>query len=388
MSDFHEHAKAAIAAIGERRFDEAVAAFTRAVELAPERPDMNHGLAMAHLHRGDMLSAIPPLERAVALSEPFTAPQYQEMRRDYHLQLAATYQVADRTADAERTLRAAIDRWPDAAEPWLRLAQLYGTSCRLEAAVTAWRQAVDRLEGEQKTAAEALLGAIDAFRASEAGSGATFLRAHAESYREYFNQVAEEQAKNGWFAEGARMAHAVDSGELVPVVTEGARPWALTRADLINPSDGNVHSVYSETEPMIVALEGLEPLAQVPVLFPWEGQPFEVWVCSQAPWHWLNVLVQFRRPADSEEALVDRLDERIGAWYLDGYNGVWGDADKGRFHYATDPSVVGDRAVHYVFDLGRASYDAIEALIHRLVVLHDAHPIQRVIFGTGRLPPD
>lgn len=387
MSDFREHAEAAMAAIQEKRFDDAIAAFTKAVEAAPERPDMNHGLAMAHLHRGDMLSAIPPLERAVELAEPFDAPELQEMRRDYHLQLAATYQVADRTGDAEKTLRGAIERWPDAAEPRLRLAQLLGTSCRLEGAVKAWKGAVDLLEGEQKQAAEALIGSIEAFQDAEQ-SGSVFLKAHAGSYKEYFDTVAEEQAKNGWYAEAARMARAVDSDELVPVVTEGARPWALSRADLVNPSDGNVHHVYSETEPMIVALNGLEPLAQLPLLFPWPDQPFDVWVCSQCPWHWLSVLVQFREGADSEEALFDRIDERIGSWYLDGYNGTWGDAESGRFHYATDPARVGSRGVHYMFDLGRARYDAIENLMNRLVILHDTHPIERVIFGTGRLPPE
>ena len=184
------------------------------------------------------------------------------------------------------------------------------------------------------------------------------------------------------------MAQTVDSGELVPMVAVGARSWALTRADLVDPADGAVHSVYSETEPMIVALNGLEPLAQVPILFPWPGEAFEIHVSSQCPWHWLGVLVQFQTAAASDEALVDRLDELVGSWYLEGYNGTWGDADSGRFHYATDPEVVGSRAVQYIFDLGRARYEAIEALIRRLVVLHSTHPIHRVILGHGRLPPE
>ena len=386
MSDFHAHAQAAIKAIEEKRFDDAIASFGKAIEAAPDRPDMNHGMAMAHLHRADILAAIPYLENTVRLAEPFTDPKFAEQRLQYHLQLAATYQVADRTQDAEDTLRDAMKRWPDAAEPYLRLAQLLGTSCRLDGAVKAWKQAIDHLEGEAKQAAEALVGAVDAFKAAD-HSGNIFLKAHAGSYKEYFDQIAEEQAKNGWYAEAARMAHAVDSDELVPVVAEGARPWALSRADLVNPSDGNVHHVYTETEPMIVALNGLEPLAQVPLLFPWPDQPFDLWVCSQCPWHWLDVLVQFRSPADSEEALVERIDERIGSWYLDGYNGTWGDAESGRFHYATDPAVLGDRAVHYVFDLGRARYEAIETLVKRLVILHDTHPIERVLLGKGRLPP-
>ena len=88
MSTLDEHAQAGLTALEERRFDDAIEAFTLALTLAPDRPDMNHALAMAHLHRGDTLSGLPHLERAVALAEPFEAPQYQEMKREYHLQLA------------------------------------------------------------------------------------------------------------------------------------------------------------------------------------------------------------------------------------------------------------------------------------------------------------
>jgi len=387
MSTLDEHAQAGLTALEERRFDDAIEAFTEAVALAPDRPDMNHALAMAHLHRGDTLSGLPHLERAVALAESFVAPQYQEMKREYHLQLASTLQVSDRVADAEATLRGAIEQWPDASEPRLRLAQLLCTTCRMDQALGVWRDAVDLLDGEAREAAEALVGAIEAF--NEAGhSGSVFLRAHADSYREWFDEVAAEQLKNGWYAEATRLARTVDSDELVPVLAEGARPWAMTRVDLVNPSDGSVSSVYSETDPMFVALNGLEPLAQAPLLFAWPDEPFEIWVSSQCPWHWLGVLVQFRSPAASDEALVERLDERIGSWYLEGFNGTWGEVDSGRFHYATDPELVGRRAVQYVFDLGRARYEAIEALIRRLVVLHDEHPIERVVLGQGRLPPE
>ena len=39
-----------------------------------------------------------------------------------------------------------------------------------------------------------------------------------------------------------------------------------------------------------------------------------------------------------------------------------------------------------VVDLGRASLDAISALLRRLTVFHDTTPIRRVVFGYGRLP--
>ena len=386
MSTFDDHARAGMKAIGEQRYDDAVAAFGEAVAMEPDRPDMNNALGVAHLHRGDAGSAIPFLERAVELAKEFTADEIQEMKRDYHMQLAAAYQVTDAIAQAEDALRAAATQWPTAPEPWVRLAQLLATSCRLEGAKKAWHHAADLSEGEQKEALQAVVGSVEAFEDTD-HDATIFLRGHAESYIEYFDEVAKKQIAEGWYAEAARMAKKGVDGALVPIVADGARPWALSRVDLVNPNDGTVSEVYNEREPMVIALNGLEPLAQVPVLFPLEGYSFEAWVCSRCPWHWLDLTVEFETAESDTSKLVDTLDERIGAWYLDGWNGKWGTQSTGRFHYATDPTVINETAVHYIFDLGRAKYDCIQALMNRLVVLHDTQPIRRVILGAGRLPP-
>ena len=42
----------------------------------------------------------------------------------------------------------------------------------------------------------------------------------------------------------------------------------------------------------------------------------------------------------------------------------------------------------WVVDLGRAKWDAIPDLLRKLGVLHERHPIQRVLFGEGRVPED
>jgi hypothetical protein len=156
--------------------------------------------------------------------------------------------------------------------------------------------------------------------------------------------------------------------------------------DLVNPKDGTIAGVYSEEEPMIVALNGLEPLAQAPIVFPWEaGYPFEIWVGSQCPWHWLTIQIQFVE-SETESALIERIDDVVGGWYLNGYNGEYGEKDSGRFHFISDPEVVGERAVTYTVDLGRARFDAIPSLLNALTVLHEKHRIQRALFGQGRLP--
>jgi tetratricopeptide (TPR) repeat protein len=388
-----DHARLGLAAIQDERFDDAVAAFRAAVDLAPERPDINSALGMAYLHRGDAGNAIPSLEAAVRLSGPYQAPEHQERRREFALSLATAYQLMDRISEAEATLAGVIARWPDASvEARLQLGQLLLSSCRPTEGCAVYEAASDWLDKEQRQAAEALVGSVRAFL--DAGHPASvFLEAHGDSYRAYFDEIAKQQAEHGWYAEAARMTRdtAGAEGELVPLVPDGARPWALERVDLVNPADGTVSSVYSEREPMVVAVEGLEALAQVPILLPWPGHPFEVWVCTRCPWHWLPVVVEFSAQQPDGLPVEDRVawvEPTFSSWYLAGWNGEFGDRDTGRFHYVTDPAPLGSRAVALVVDLGRAKFAAIPELLRRLAVLHDAHPLRRVLFGEGRLPED
>jgi len=385
MSSLDDVAQRGLRAIEEQRYEDAIRLFTEAVALGPERPDVRNALGMAHLHRGDAGSAIPHLEQARTLAEPFDAPEHQSLKREFQLSLATAYQLMDRVDDAQTALRDLIARWPDAVAPRLQLGQLLLSSGRAREGVAVYREAADHLDADQQQSARALTGAVEAFLDSPRHAD-VFLRAHAESYRAYFDEVAAPQVASGWYAEAARMAPGPD-GELVAVVPDGARPYALMRVDLANPADGTVSGVYSESEPMIVAVDGLDPLAQVPILLQWEGAaPFPTWVSTRAPWHWLPIQIQFREPAAAAER-VDWIDAVIGAWYLTGFNGEFGEQQVGRFHFVSDPDALGDRGVSYVVDLGRARFDAVPALLQRLATLHQEHPIAQVVFGQGRLPP-
>ena len=381
MPSLDEYAKAGIEAINKQKYDVALESFSKALELAPDRPDINNALGMAYFHVGQVHEAIPHLERSVALAEPFEHDEHQDMKRHFQLGLASAYQLADRVPDALAQLRATVARWPEAPEPRISLAQLLLEACGVDEGLTQYRELAQSpaLDEEQRKAADAVAGAISAFLQAD-HPPSVFLEAHAASYKEYFDDVVSNQAPAGWYAEAARMSK--EFGEMKPVLAEGARPYAMTRVDLVNPNDGNVSDVYAATDPMVVAVKGLEPLAQVPVLFAWAGHPFEVWVCTRCPWHWLTITIQLQTAED----VVDTVDEIIGEWYLSGYNGDFGDADSGRFHYVTDPEPLGDRGVSYTFDLGRARFEAIEALLRKLTLLHDRRPIQRVLFGQGRLP--
>ncbi len=377
-----EHARAGLRAIEERRYDDAITSFQKVLELEPDRPDMNHALGMAYVHRGDVGNAIPHLEAAVRLAEPYQAPEHQPLKLEFHMSLATSYQLMDEVQRARGALEEVIRRWPDHVEARLQLGQLLLSTCQLEDGLQVYKDAADYLDKEQREAAEALVGSAEAFIESEHDAD-VFLRGHQESYVSYFDEVAKSQPT--WHAEAMRAS--MVNGEPQPVLADGARPYALSRVDLVNPADNTVSGVYSEQEPMIVALHGLEPLAQAPVMLPWKGGwPFETWVCTRSPWHWLGIIVQFQEPADSDEALVGRVDELIGDWYLQGFNGDFGSEDRGYFHYIGDPEVMGNRAVAYAVDLGRSGFEAIPALLSKLTVLHERAPIQRVLFGFARLP--
>ena len=381
MSDLDTHAKAGIAAINERRYEDAVREFQAALAIDDGRPDLNSALGMAYLQRGEVGSAIPHLEKAVALSEPFDAPEHQEMKLHFRVGLASAYEMADQIGDARRTLQATVAKWPAQPEPQLQLAHLLFKTGAIDEGLTAYRAAADHLDDEGKKVVKAVIEAVGAFRESEHDAGIILL-GHASSYSDYFDGIAEDLVKKGWYAEAARMARGAD-GEVKPLIPQGARPYAMQRVDLADPRTGEVSSVYNEKEAMIVALNGLEPLAQMEILFPWPGQPFETLVSTHAPWHWLPIILQTHAKLD-EKALAT-LDDAIGDWYLSGFNGDFGDKDSGRFHFVSDPEQIGDNAVQYVFDLGRAKVEAIGSLLRRLAIVHERLPLRRVILGRGRV---
>lgn len=386
MSDLDTYARAGIQAVNEGKLDVAIENFSKAHALDPSRPDLNNALGMAYLNRGEVGSAIPYLEDAARLAQPYDAPEHQDMRRHFETGLATAYTLMDRVSDARRVLDAAIEKWPEDLETRVQHASLLVSSCMVEEGRDAYMDISrdSRFEEEIREVAGAIGGAITAFLDDEDLQGEVFLRAHAETYVGFFNQNANQPLQSGFYAEAARMVRGAD-GEPRPILAEGARPWAFERVDLVNPQDGSVAKVGDEKEPLIVAVNGLEPLAQMPVTLPWSGWPFQVFVTSRCPWHWLTIAIQLAEPA-SEQERIDAVDETIGSWYLAGYNGDFGDAESGRFHYATNPDFVGDRGITYTIDLGRARPEAIDDLLKRLTVLHDRVPLARVLFGQGRLP--
>ncbi len=384
MATLDEHARAAIAAITDKKFEDALRHFREALALDPTRPDLIHGVGMAHLHRGEAIVALPYLEQSVEAAKTYTDERYDGIRQSFYIGLANAYEMLDRVLDARKTLEQALEIWPDALEPKLQLGQLLLAAGEIQAGMRVYRELADhpRLDPDSKKAAETVAAATQAFLDSDHPAG-TFLQAHAQSYKDYFDEAVAESVKSGWLAEATRMVRGPD-GEPKATITQGARPYAMMRIDIVNPTDGTAASVYSEQEPMVVALNGLEPLAQLSIVFPWKDQEVPTFVSSRCPWHWLQISIQFERPMD-EETRINAIDPVMADWYLAGFNGDFGSKESGRFHFITNPEPVGTRAVVYTVDLGRASFDAIPALLRRLGVLNTQHPIRRVQFGQAKL---
>lgn len=386
MTSLDTYARAGIEALNTKKLEDAIENFSKAVELGPERPDLNHLLGMAYLNRGEAVTALPLLEKACQLAEPFTEPQHADMRKQFEKGLATCFLVLDRVRDAVTVFDRAVDSWPGDLEIRTQRASVLVSSCLIDEGRAAFQGIADddRFDDEIREVADAIAGSIGAVIDDEAIDGSVFLQGHAEGYAAFFNENAHKLVDEGWYAEAARLVKGAD-GEPQPMIAEGARSWAVERIDLVNPETNEHAQVGDEKDPHVIAVNGLEPLAQIPVTVPWGGWPFDVWVCSRCPWHWLSVTVQLAEPMPGPERDA-LLDEVLGPWYLDGYNGSFGETESGRFHYATSPELVGDRAVSWFFDLGRARFDAVPDLLKRLSVLHERVAIERVLFGQGRLP--
>lgn len=351
----------------------------QAMEAAGEvRADLLQAMAVVLLQLGEPAQARRLLEQSAEHGWTSGAPP--EFLREVYLGLAAACEDLDEPGAALAAYAQADEVDPGhpkvrsgRANLLLALGQTEPALAELDALV-----AEDRDADEFIAAAGELARAVRGFIADPERTPRDLLVAHRESYVDFFDETAAEQEAEGWVAECARMRRAPD-GALVPIVPEGARPYAAIRVDLVNFGTGEAGQIGDQ--PMVVAVTDYEPLARAVILFEAGDLPFSLLVSSQCPWDQLPVQVLLER-GDA----VAAVDPLIGDWYSSGFNGRFGTKDGGRFHYISDPQPSrGGRGVSYDVDLGRANLLAIEDLIGRLVDLHQRHPLRQVILGRGHL---
>ncbi len=379
-------AEAALAKLREEDPRGARELLLRAVEAAPDRVDLLQALGVVHLQLGEAELACRLLEEAVARAEalvrarPDDRLQLVAMRDGIRLSLAAAYEDLDEPAQAEAHYRGVLSDTPGHPRARQALAHLWFASGKL-------REGLDELgtyvaeahdDPEFLEGAKAYADAVDRFVKKNI-MPREFLVAHRESYVEMFDHYAAEQEAEGWIAEAARMKRAPD-GRIVPLIPEGARPYAAVRVDLVNPQTSEVGQVGDQ--PMVVAVADYEALARAPATFGVEGLPFGLRISSQCPWDQLPISLLFER-LDG----VDAVDGVIGDWFRAGYDGAFGTRDAQRFHYVSDPEPKRNGCgVTYNVDLGRARVEALDDLLRRLVGFHSQHPIRMLLVGRGYLP--
>lgn len=373
--------KAALEAVRGDDLDAARAALIEALTAYPERVELVHSLAIIELQSGRPEHALNLMKNALAVVTERRGPGDAAIKPLLLLAMGAAHEELDEPAKALETYNKILDEHPDHPLATQGKGHLLLAWGRIEDGLETLQSVVDADADDPRfiAATEKLIAGVRGFLQADLHPS-NFVDAHQGSYQEFFNHHAAEQSANGWIAEAARMKKDED-GNLTPVIAEGARPYAGTRVDLVDPTTGQAGLVGDQ--PMIVAIAGHEIIAQAPIIFEWPGSDIPVWGSTQMPWNLLNITIVF----DSADP-IQAVDETIGDWYSAGFDGAFGAPDRGRFHSITDPRQLGPHTVRYDLDCGRAEPAAIDDLLKRLSVLNTSSSIKGVLIGRGFVPVD
>ncbi len=363
----------------EGRSEEAVALLERAKEEAPERPDVQHALAVVQLNRGQAGLALEAVDAAIATLEVAQHPDANELHAHFLLTRAAAAEMTDAPDLAAKSYAEVLERIPNQAQALNGWGQLLLTTGQTEEGIKKLQQYLESSDDitEAKEAIAELVSTLERWEAQATPDPTAFLDAHRGSYCEFFDFHANRMEQQGWIAEAAKMKRNPD-GSMVVSVEEDARPYAGVRVDLVNPQTGQPGMMGEE--PMVVALADFEALAHTTCCFEIPSESFSVAISSQCPWDQLPIQIQFA----SGDA-IEQADETIGAWYTDGFDGAFGTKTGGRFHFISYPISHRPHAVLYHVDMGRSERRSIDDLLERLAVLHETHPIKRVLIGRALL---
>ncbi len=353
------------------------------LKTAPDRLDLHHALAVTELRLGDPQAALAICEAAEAKAYEARDERAGMIMPQLMLVRASAFEDLRAPAGAEAAYRMLLEHEPLNPRATQGLAHLLLAWGRTSDGLKALDEYIEAAQDEPQfiEGTEAFGDNLRAFIRNDIHPE-EFLKAHRGSYVQMFDHYAKTMEEKGWMAEAARMTRD-DDGNLVPIIPEGARPYASVRVDLVDPQSGQPGRIGEQ--PMIVALADYQPLAHAPVIIPWRERdwPFPLFVSSQCPWNDLVVQVRF---ADQNTDAISVLDGVAGDWYSAGFDGRFGSADAGRFHEISDLELAGLGAARFSIDAGRAEVSAIHDLLRRLTVLHGQHPIAAVLFGRGYLP--
>ena len=348
------------------------------IERAPNRLDLRHSLAVTLVRMGEAKAARVVTQDAITMGLEMQDKSAATLLGQLYMVDAEASLDLYRPRQAEQAYKSILQ--DDPLNPYalqayayllFRWGRLKNGMDMLQQYLDAKTDEADALEGNQ-----GFLHSVRKFIAEDVHPK-ELLNAHHGSYLEFFNHHANNMAEQGWQAEQPYIRGEED-GKVQYYVREGDRPYATARVDLIDPKTHQGGRVGDQ--PMIVALQGYEPIAHAPVLFPYPGHSFLVMVSSNTPWN--NLAIHIRTmDGDWEE-----IDQLIGEWYQAGFHGQFGTQTSGFFHEIGPPMVIDDNSVTYYMDAGRAGVSAIENLLTRLEIAHERFGIDCIIIGEGFLP--
>lgn len=351
------------------------------LDASGDRADLLHALAATQVALGEAAQALQHILRAERLLEG--DPESEPMLAALMHTRAACYEdlaQAEAAANTYRTILTLAGTHARALQALGHLLLSWGRPddglAQLQAYLDDGSDIAEHLEGTA-----AYLRGVRRLLADDVHPR-MFLEAHREGYGRFFDHHADEMAKQGWIAEAAVMMRN-DAGDVVPSIPDGAPPYGAVRVDLVDPASGQRGQVGER--PMVVALQDYEAVAEAALLLEWpaEDHPFALWVSTQCPWDHLPIQVRF---TDPDCDAVTTFEPLLASWYRSGWDGAFGEAERGRFHEVVAPVASGPAGVVAYVDLGRADLRSIDDLLTRLDALHAEHPIRSVLLGRGFLP--
>ena len=359
--------------------DKAREALMLALTEHPDRLDLVHTLAVIELQNGSPELALDLSEKAAAVAMERREPGDLVLLPQLLLTQGAAHEELRNPMGALNTYDQVLEVDADHPLAMQGKGHLLLAWGELEKGLQILQQTIDAGKDDQRflDATQKLIDGVKRFQSDDLHPR-NFVDAHRGSYVEFFDHHAEQMSEKGWIAEAARMRKD-EQGNLIPVVADGAKPYAGTRVDLVDPQTGQAGLVGEQ--PMVVAIQNHEIIAQTAIVFAWPHDDFPVWGSSQMPWNLLSICI--RLDTDDPEAAVD---PTIGDWFSAGFDGEFGSTDRGRFHSISDPEHLDEHTIRYQLDCGRAEAHASDDLLKRLAVLHNTHTITGVLIGRGFLP--
>jgi tetratricopeptide (TPR) repeat protein len=364
------------------RVEDAAQDFATMVEREPGVPDGWLNLATAERALSRLRAAAEHYRKGIDLLEE-AGHEDTGLLATALCRFGETLEALELSEEAAVAYRRSARRDPRAPTPLAALSALLARAGHLREAgqvVTEYCLAAVSVLAEK-----ANIGTMRRFQAALKDAASVdphrLLIATREAYLQGFQETAAK------LPQGARLEaeplRRDQTGQGVPVLANPRRPFSRVRFDAIEPHTGERWMIqdaptYGFPRDCPAAVGGLFSIP-----FPCAA-PFPVLIATRTAWDYFFVRMRFVSGLSARA--MEKAEELVGAWYLRGVSGGFGEGGRGFFHFLSEPFLIGDQGIRYEVDLGLAQLDAVPALLEALEKLHRQEPLERVMLGDGALP--